>query len=286
MYQNRVTSKARAVSAIRASSDLSEPSRIRPPESGTGSALGLLGPSSGRPKVLTTPFSIQVVSPAGRPPPEPPPPRPPRPPKPAQGVPGLRGLNGSERKVTPSAKSFSPRRVPPPGLVGSSALVGRAGVEREEQAHQEVGDRLGLEDHGTSVRVVEALHEQITKRKANSESRPRFKMRSAASRQRREDRRSDRPASDSSGNLRPEAQRVRLTTVGSEYGPKRLRPSGPGPKGRIPYPYGSSRRAGFAELGRQPGRNSLNQHGPPEEDSEFAPTDAPCRDVAGNQPDH
>src|SRR5262249_32405590 len=66
-------------------------------------------------------------------------------------------------------------------------------------------------------------------------SRPRFKMLSAASRQRREDRRSDRPASDSSGNLRPEAQRVRLMTVSSEYGPKRLRPSGPGPKGRIPY---------------------------------------------------
>ena len=33
-----------------------------------------------------------------------------------QGVPGLRGLNGSERSVTPSAKSFSPRRVPPPGF--------------------------------------------------------------------------------------------------------------------------------------------------------------------------
>src|ERR1700722_17251214 len=61
-----------------------------------------------------TPFSIQVVRRTGSPPESPPPP-PPRPP-PAQGLPGLRRSNGSERRFTPSANSFSPRRVPPPGL--------------------------------------------------------------------------------------------------------------------------------------------------------------------------
>src|SRR3954452_24411782 len=111
-----------------------------------------------------------------------------------------------------------------------------------------------------------------------------MKMPPATSRQRREDRRSHRPASESGGNLRPEVQRVRLMTVGSAYGPERLRPGGPGPEGRIPYQYGSSRRAGFAEVGRQPGRDSLNQHGTREEDSEFAPNDVPCRDVAGISP--
>ena len=91
-------------------------------------------------------------------------------------------------------------------------------------------------------------------------------------------------ASDSGGNLRPEGRRVRLMTVGSVYGRELLRPGGPGPKGRIPDQYGSSRRAGFVELRRQPGRDSLNQHGSPEEDSEFARTDVPCRDVAGISP--
>ncbi len=60
--------------------------------------------------------------------------------------------------------------------------------------------------------------------------------------------------------------------------------SGPGPKGRISHRYGSSHHAGFAEPGRQPARDFLNQYGPPEEDFEFAPTHGPSRDVAGTSP--
>ena len=52
------------------------------------------------------------------------------------------------------------------------------------------------------------------------------------------------------GTLRPEVQVVNLKTVDFTYGPKRLRTSGPGPSGAHPVPSRSSRRAGFAELGR------------------------------------
>ncbi len=51
-----------------------------------------------------------------------------------------------------------------------------------------------------------------------------------------------------------------------------------------PVPSRSSRRAGFAELGRKIGQELLSSHGPLEEEPEFVATDASRHDVTENSP--